>query len=100
MILNIRHVANWNYMQERRQKVAAQNNRKENARRIPHKYNVGDLVLKSDDSITPTMQRPYEGPFKVDKAWDNGAVTIKRTVNGGAVHERLNIRRIKPYHRK
>ena len=59
MILNIRHIANWNYMQERRQKVAAHNNKKENAKRIPHKYSTGDLVLKSDDSISPTMQRPY-----------------------------------------
>ena len=103
MLLNIRHLVDWHYMQTRRQRIATENNARENARRIPHHYNVGDLVLKAKGNpsdkggIRPTMQRPYEGPYEIHRVWNNGTVTIRRTVRGGAIFERINIRRIRPY---
>ena len=103
MLLNIRHLVNWHYMQARRQRIATENNARENSRRIPHHYNVGDLVLKARGNpsdkggIRPTMQRPYEGPYEIHRVWNNGTVTIRRTVRGGAIFERINIRRIRPY---
>lgn len=104
MLLNVQHLVNWHYMQTRRQKIAVENNGRENARRIPHEYKVGDKVLKAHGNpsnkkeISATLQRPYEGPYIVTNVWTNGTVTIKRTVRGGAVYERINIRRIRPYH--
>jgi hypothetical protein len=104
MMLNIRHLVDWHYMQTRRQKIASENNARENAKRIPHNYEVGDLVLKAKgnpgdkSAVRPTLQRPFEGPYRVHHVWNNGTVTIRRTVRGGAIFERINIRRIRPYH--
>ena len=104
MALNIRHIANWNYMQQRRQRTALRNNERENKRRVPHHYAVGDEVLKikgnpAGKGIKPTLEMSFEGPHRVNRVHDNGTVTIRRTVRGGARYERINIRRIKPYHR-
>jgi len=104
MLLNVQHLVNWHYMQTRRQRIAVENNARENSRRIPHEYKVGDKVLKARGNpsnkkeISATLQRPFEGPYVVTNVWTNGTVTIKRTVRGGAIYERINIRRIRPYH--
>jgi transposase InsO family protein len=106
MMLNIRHLVDWHYMQTRRQKIASENNARENAKRVPHNYEVGDLVLKAKgnpgdkSAVRPTLQRPFEGPYRVHHVWNNGTVTIRRTVRGGAIFERINIRRIRPYHNR
>lgn len=102
MALNIKHVADWNYIQQRKQKVAADNNRRENSRRTPHKYEVGDEVWKikashSGGGMTATLEKAVEGPYPITKVGDNGTVTIKRKVRKGAKYETLNIRRIRPY---
>jgi hypothetical protein len=102
MALNIKHIADWNYMQQRRQRTAAINNRKENSRRIPHQYKIGDEVLKikanhTGGRMTATLESAVEGPYKITKVRDNGTVTIRRTVRGGARFETLNIRRVRPF---
>ena len=104
MMLNVKHLVDWHYMQTRRQRIASENNARENARRISHEYKVGDKVLKARGNpsnkkeISATLQKPYEGPYEITNVWNNGTVTIRRTVRGGAVFERINIRRIKPFH--
>jgi hypothetical protein len=45
MILNIKHEANWEYICARKQNIIIKNNKAENAKRIPHTYNIGDKVL-------------------------------------------------------
>jgi len=105
MAINVRHVADWNHIQKRKQEVAAANNARENRRRVPHKYQVGDKVLKRKASHTgagvhPTLESAFEGPFVITKVKDNGTVTIKKSVNRGARYETLNIRRIQPFHEK
>ena len=93
MILPIKFQADWMRIQQRRQKEINRNNAKENKRRIPHTYKVGDLVSKRRPGILPKLRRKREGPFEVIAVFDNGTVRIRR----GAVTERLNIRRIQPY---
>ena len=44
-ILNIADEANWKLIKDRKQKLIDQNNKRENASRKPHTYNVGDKVL-------------------------------------------------------
>ena len=48
-IMNIKHEANWKFIRERKQKLIEQNNKKENAKRIPHDYKVGEKVLYRAD---------------------------------------------------
>ena len=44
-ILNVSFEADWQYIKERKQKLMVQNNKRENATRIPHEYHVGDHVM-------------------------------------------------------
>ena len=93
MILPITFKADWMAIQQRRQKEINRNNARENKRRIPHNYKVGDLVSKRRPGILPKLRRKRDGPFEVIAVFDNGTVHIRR----GAVTERLNIRRLNPY---
>ena len=43
-LLNVSFEANWQHIKERKQKLITQNNKHENATRIPHQHNVGDVV--------------------------------------------------------
>jgi hypothetical protein len=45
MILNVKHEANWEYICAQKQNFIIKNNEAENAKRIPHTYNIGDKVL-------------------------------------------------------
>ena len=45
MIFNIKHVANWEFIRENKQKLIDKNNKAENAKRVEHTYKLGDLVL-------------------------------------------------------
>ena len=44
-ILNTVFEANWKYIQDRKQQLIRKNNQRENAKRIPDEYHVGDKVL-------------------------------------------------------
>ena len=45
MILNLTHMANWKFITEWKQCIINANNKRENAKCIPHTYKPGDLVL-------------------------------------------------------
>ena len=93
-ILNIKHEANWKFIRERKQKLIDENNKKENSRRIPHSYQVGDKVLYRADPSAKFGSDAYEGPYDVVKVNDNGTVRMRK----GAVTDTVNIRNIHPYH--
>ena len=59
---------------------------KENKKRTPHTYNVGDkaLMIRHDAC---KYERPYEGPYKIRQVNDNGTVKIKM----GKVIDTVNI---------
>jgi hypothetical protein len=50
MIFNIQHIANWEFIKQRKQKIINLNNNKENSRRVQHVYQVGDKVLLHTDT--------------------------------------------------
>ena len=60
----------------------------------PHTYSVGDKVAKRRPGILPKLRRKRDGPYEVTAVYNNGTVRIRR----GAVQERINIRRLNPYH--
>ena len=94
MILPLRFTADWELIRERRQKEMLKNNAKENSKRIPHTYSVGDKVAKRRPGILPKLRRKRDGPYEVTAVYNNGTVRIRQ----GAVQERINIRRLNPYH--
>jgi hypothetical protein len=93
-MLNVQHEANWTYIKERRNEISSKNNKKENATRRKHEYNVNDKVLLKMQTNTKYGTDPYSGPFKVVQVNDNGTVKLKK----GCVIDTYNLRNIKPYY--
>jgi hypothetical protein len=93
MIFNIQHIANWEFIKQRKQKTINLNNKKENAKRVQHIYQVGDKVLLHRETENK-YESPYHGPFLIMQVNDNGTVGLK--VN--AVENIYYMRRITPYH--
>ncbi len=92
MILNIKHEANWEFIRERKQEVIERNNKAENAKRIPHTYNVGDKVLLKRGTENK-YEAPYQGPYTILQINENGTVRLKVK----NVEDTYNIRRLTPY---
>ena len=96
-IHNIRFEADWQYIKARRQHVIRQNNERENARRSPHTYTVGDAVMVSQPQHRKFGNPKFKGPFTVDSVNDNGTLRLRVPKGDGAVYETWNIRNIHPY---
>jgi hypothetical protein len=75
MIFNIQHTANWEYIKQQKQQIINKNNAQENAGRIEHGYNPGDLVLIRRGTENK-YKAPYSGPFEILKVNDNGTVHL------------------------
>ena len=94
---NIGFEADWQYLKERRQRMIRHNNERENAKRVPHTYQVGDSV-KVDQPLHRKYGTPkYKGPYTVDRVNDNGTLRLRVPKGTGAVYETWNIRNIHPY---
>ena len=91
MIFNIQHIANWEHIKQRKQRLINLNNKRENSKRQQHVYQVGDKVLLNRGTENK-YESPYLGPFEIMKVNDNGTVRLK--VN--AVEDTYNIRRVYP----
>ena len=97
-IHNVRFEADWKYIKDRKQKLIIQNNKRENATRIPHTYSVGDKVVVEQDPQRKHGTDRYKGPYTVTRVYDNGTVRLRqRTQRGGAVFQTWNIRKVFPY---
>ena len=93
MIFNIKHQANWEYIRQRKQTLINKNNKRENASRLPHVYNLGDKVLLKRGTENK-YESPYAGPYQILQVNDNG--TVRLMVK--SVADDYNIRRLIPYH--
>ena len=72
-LTNVQFQADWDYIKARKTKVILQNNKKENAKRLPYTYTV-------------------------DCVYENGTLGLRQeTTNGGMVYTTWNIRNIHPY---
>jgi transposase InsO family protein len=96
MFLPVKYVADWTQIRLKRQKEINKSNKRENQNRIPHEYRQGDRILLTTPGILPKLNSPRTGPYTVVYVHDNGTVTIRK----GHVQQKVNIRRIIPYHRR
>ena len=94
MILPIKFKTNWALIEQRKQSAIDKSNKEENKKRINHDYVIGDKVLLQKPGILPKLAVPRTGPYKITQVHSNGTVVIQK----GAVTERVNIRRITPFH--
>ena len=94
-VLNINFHADWEYIRQRKQKLIIQNNSRENEKRKPHDYVVGDQVMIREDPNRKHGQDLYLGPYTVSAVYDNGTVQLQKAANnGGAVYMTWNIRNL------
>ena len=90
-ILKIKHVSNWEHIQQRKQEQINHNNKCENIRRNNHQYTVGDKILvKRKKKLKHGLE--LMGPLLITQINDNGTVCFKK----GIINDATNIHRIKP----
>ena len=86
MIFNIDHLANWEHIRARKQKIIEKNNQNENAKRTPHTYQVGDQVMLKVGTENK-YEQPFSGPHRILQVFTNGTVRLQM----GAVADSVNI---------
>ncbi len=92
-MLNVKFEANGQLIKQRKQKRIHKDNLRENNKRIPHEYKVGDKVLYQNLTKSKYGENPYSGPYIVQQVNNNGTVHLSM----GAITEVVSIRLIKPY---
>ena len=93
MLLDIKFDPDWTTIQQRKQKIINYNNKRENNKRVPHDYKVGDFVYIIKDGVYRKLEGDKLGPFPITQVFTNGTVRIQRDL----VNERINIRRLTPH---
>ena len=93
MLLNIPVVTDWEMVRQKRRARISYNNERENDKRIPMDYKVGDKVVILEKRRRKLADKTTD-PFVIDQVHTNGTVTIKRSEG---VFDRINIRRIGPW---
>ena len=94
MILPIKFQADWALIAQQKQESINKSNFQESKKRIKHEYQIGDKVLLTKPGILRKMSNPRTGPYLVKRIFTNGTLLIEQ----GAVLQRVNIRRVSPYH--
>jgi hypothetical protein len=92
-IMNLKFVADWTYIRNRKQRIIRQNNISENAKRTQYEFNVADKVMTKNDNHTKYGGPEWNGPYRITEVYDNGTVRIRKD----KFFETINIRNIKPY---
>lgn len=96
-ILNIRHEADWIYIQHKKQQRIKANNARENAKRKEYQYKVNDQVLVTNPDSRKYGSDPFIGPYTVLEVRNNGTVRLEQEMANGTVQQTWNIRQLKPY---
>jgi len=96
--LDVSHKADWLHIEEQKKKLVTQNNKRENAARVPHACNVGDIVTFNTGKQRKHGHDPNLGPHRTTQAHGNGTVQLVKVAcdNGGAPNETWNILNVNP----
>jgi RNase H-like domain found in reverse transcriptase/Reverse transcriptase (RNA-dependent DNA polymerase)/Integrase zinc binding domain len=94
MVLPVKFQADWARIKMKRQNEIMRNNDRENQKRIPHHYQVGDQVLVQKPGILRKLSKPFDGPYTVERVYNNGTIRIRK----GPLTTRINVRRCHPFH--
>ena len=95
MLFDIPYLADWTAIGQRRQELSEKATARENAKQTDWDYQPGQKVmLVKDGKILRKAEDRYLGPFTVTSVHTNGTIWIQC----GSMSERLNIRRVTPYH--
>ena len=96
MMLPFASKVDWSNIFQRKQDIIKQTNKKENSSRTTYDYEIGQRVLilnKNPHKGKLEATALNEGPWIIQQVHSNGTVTILCN----KYHERMNIRRIRPF---
>jgi len=95
MIFNFQLRVNWDQIARKRNQLAIKDNARENSKRMPYEYTVGEkiLIVSKHYERTSKLSAPTKGPYVIVKINKNGTVVIERN----QYHETINMRRIRPF---
>ena len=91
-ILNIKHVADWEKIRQRKQLRINHNNKQKNMQRNNHQYKVGDKILVKRKKNSK-HELEFTSPFPIMQINDNVTVRFQK----GIINDSTNISRIKPF---
>ena len=94
MFLNVPLIADWFAISQQREQLVNESLRRQNQKRHSFDYVQGHRVLKKIHKPTKLGER-NEGPYRINQVHANGTLTIQLRPG---LFERINIRRVKPYH--
>ena len=92
-MLNVKFEADWNLIKKRKQQEINRNNIRENSKRLPYQYQVGEKILITRGLKNKYGDNPYEGPYRVLSINENGTLRFRK----GAVTDTIIIRNVHPY---
>ena len=96
-ILNIGFQIDWELVKDRKQRLIQHNNQRENLKRVPHNYNVGDKVMVKQAANRKHGSHKYLGPHTITFVNnDKGTVKLLKATTAGGVQETWNIRNLDP----
>jgi len=92
-MLNATFQADWQFIEERKQRLVIQNKKRENAKHKP-----GDVAAIKAGKGRKHGSNPHLDPTRIAQACDNGTVKLMKVTdnNGGAVSQTWNIRNVEP----
>ena len=93
-VLSIPHIANWQYIKDRKQKLIRVNNNRENAKHKEHAFKVNDLVLIKQAQTTKYGTDQFRGPYPIVSINDNGTLRVRES---SALVDTYNVRQVAPY---
>ena len=93
MLFDLSCRIDWEAYRQKKQERVRHYNARENKKRVPWTYKVGDLVFKERDKLQRKLKLKRDGPFRVVKVYTNGTIQIQ----DGVLTERVSIRRLTPY---
>ena len=94
MLLNVPLIADWQAINNHREKLVNNSLLKSNKKRINYDYHVGKKILKYNSSIAGKLESKTTGPFEILHIHMNGMVTI---ILRPRISQRINFQRTIPY---
>jgi len=80
-MLNASFQADWQFIKERKHRLIIQNNKRENAKRKPHAYNVGDVVVVKAGAGCKHGSNPYLNSMRITQVNDNDTVKLNSPID-------------------
>jgi transposase len=98
MLLNIPTFTDLKNIQYMRQQQVNKDVQRQNKNRNKYQFKANDQVLITPSThIQRKLNPKFSGPYTIVNTHENNTITIKRKNN---ITERINIRRVKPYHKE